>query len=74
MSSYQDMQIVLENQFHIPSEALSMKDNIWWKAEIVHCQVLSEATGQGLKSSMYRWSYDTILGTGIWQLIFHEIY
>ena len=77
MSSNHDMEIVLENQFHIPSEekeALTMKDNIWRKAEIVHCLVLSEVTGQVLESSVYRWSYDTILDTGIWQLIYHEIY
>ena len=74
------MEIVLVDQFHILSEekevlGISMEDNILRKAEIVHCRVVSAATGQVLERyHVYGWSYDTILDTGIWQLIFHKIF
>ena len=80
MSINQDMEIVLEDQFHILSEekevlGITLEDNILRKAEIVHCLVVSEATGQVLeRNHVYGWSYDTILDTGIWQLIFHKIF
>ena len=74
------MEIVLVDQFHILSEekevlGISMEDNILRKAEIVHCRVVSAADGQVLEHyHVYGWSYDTILDTGIWQLIFHKIF
>ena len=68
-------QLESNHEPHWESLGITLEDNILRKAEIVHCRVVSEATGQVLeRNHVYGWSYDTILDTGIWQLIFHKIF